>query len=365
MSADWNAGVLISSSWHGLESVEELPDAETMIRRAEQTLAWPIGVTLESMETESGVTVPGQGVVATYADGSRRCHAAVSHRYHYLDPKEWRATVEAAARAGAKPVGAFSLGGEKGRFGRYTSPGGKILATFEIGETGFNGKGRFRNYLNMADSMDQSCSYVAGGSSIRVVCANTFSAWMGGDGAKAAKIRHTGSIHERAEALREAIESHVKGGQQIAELYRDAREVRLAKPDVEEILAELFPAPDKDGRKRSRALNKRAEVASAMTLEHNNEGPTLATVWNAATWTVDRKQDKDGTWGHREGRGGADTLEAMLFGGRGQRVEAVREVMVTILRPDGTEEAVPAHQAAAEGVDEAQIGRSLLGDMLN
>lgn len=355
MSADWYGGVLAQSSWHRLEKLGQMPDAATMIAKAEDTGAWPIDVGLETMTTESGLAVPGHGVVATYKDGSRRCHKAVSERYHFLDPKEWRATIEAAVKAGAKPTGAFALG----------KNGSKVLATFEIGETGTNSRARFKNYLNMADSLDQSCSYVAGGSSIRVVCANTYAAWMGRDGNKAAKIRHTGSINERAEALREAIEQHVQGGETIAALYRDARESRLHFDDAEALLARLFPAPAEEGRKRTRAMNKRAEVVRAMALEENWEGETLASLWNGATWVVDRTLDSNGNAEHRTGRGGADTLEAMLFGSRGQRIEKVRQVMVTVLRPDGSEETVPAHQAVQDGADPAQVGHSMLKEMLN
>lgn len=354
MSADWYGGVLAQSSWHRLEKIGQMPDAATMIAKAEAEGAWPIAVELETMTTDSGLTVPGHGVVATYQDGSRRCHKAVSERYHFLDPKEWRATIEAATKAGAQPTGAFALG----------KTGSKVLATFEIGETGSNSRARFKNYLNMADSLDQSCSYVAGGSSIRVVCANTFAAWMGRDGDRAAKIRHTGSINERAEALRDAIHKHVTAGETIAKLYHDAREVQLHQDDAEALLAQLFPAPAEDGRKRTRALGKRAEVVQAMALGENWEGPTLASLWNGATWTVDRKFD-DETATHRTGRGGADTLEAMLFGSRGQRIEKVRQVMVTVLRPDGTEEDVPAHQAVQDGADPGQVGKAILADMLN
>lgn len=354
MSADWYGGVLAESSWHRLEKIGVMPDAKTMIAKAETEGAWPIDVGLETMTTESGLKVPGHGIVATYKDGSHRCHKAVSERYHYLDPKEWRATIAAAVKAGAKPTGAFALG----------KNGSKVVATFEVGETGSNGRARFKNYLNMADSLDQSCSYVAGGSSIRVVCANTFAAWMGRDGNKAAKIRHTGSINERAEALRDAIEQHVAGGEQIAALYRDAREVQLHQDDAEALIAQLFPAPDKAGRKRTRALNRRAEVVTAMAREENWEGPTLASLWNGATWIVDRKIEGEKAV-HRNGRGGADTLEAMLFGSRGQRIEKIRQVMVTVLRPDGSEESVPADQAIREGADEGQVGAAMLKEMLN
>lgn len=373
MSANWYAGsfAIGQSTWHQLESQVVMESAADMIAAGEQTGAWPIAVGLESMTTESGLTVPGKGVVATYADGSRRCHKAMSDRYRYLDPAEWRATIEAAVKAGAKPIGAFALGGETPPKGEsYTSPGGKILATFDIGATGING-GQFRNHLNLADSMDGSCSYLAGGSSIRVVCANTFAAWMGADGKSAAKIKHTASIGERAEVLREAIHEHVTSGESVARAYKDARQVVLTKPDLEELLNQLYPAPPESDKTkalaRTRALNLQLETGAAMLRPENVDGgPTLASVWNAATWMVDRKaNEKTGAAVHRAGRGGADTLEAMLFGGRGARVERVRQIMIRVLRPDGSEEEVTAAEAHAAGIDHGQIGRAMLGEMLS
>lgn len=376
MSSNWYAGsfAIGESTWHHLETQAVMESAADMIRAGEESGAWPLAVSLESMVTESGLAVPGKGVVATYADGSRRCHKAMSDRYRYLDPKEWRATIEAAVKAGAKPIGAFALGGEppqKGeRFFKYTSPGGKILATFDIGRSGVNG-GRFVNHLNLADSLDGSCSYVAGGSSIRVVCANTFAAWMGADGKSAAKIRHTASIGERAEVLREAIHEHVTSGESVAKAYMDARQVALTKPDIDELLNRLFPAPpEADKTKalaRARALNLQTEAAAAMLRPENVDGgPTLASLWNAATWMVDRSADeKTGEARLRGCRGGADLLESMLFGSRGARVEKIRQIMITVLRPDGTEEEVTAAEAHAAGIDHGQIGRAMLGEMLS
>jgi hypothetical protein len=359
MAAEWFGGVLNASSWHKLESVEVMPTAEAMIRRGEELGVYPTGVSLETMTTESGLTVPGQAIVADYLDGERRCHKAVSDRYHFLDPVEWRETIRAAVAAGAKPAGAFALG----------KMGSKVLATFEI-----DGSGDFRNYLNLADSLDQSCAYIAGGSSVRVVCANTFAAWMGQDGKRAARIRHTKSIGDRAEVLRGAIEDHVQSGQVIANLYRDAREARLARPDMEALLAELWPVPSdedvKDGKvsaaKATRAKTARMEAVVAMRRPENDEGPTVASFWNAATWTVDRTADaRDTPARPRKMKGDADALESLLFGSRGARIEKVRQTMVRILRPDGSEESVTAHTAAAEGVDLAQVGRAVLDDMLS
>jgi len=345
MAHEWHRGVLSASSWHGLESVESLPDAATLIRRGEASGAWPVELERLALQTADGLPVPGRAVVGRYLSGERVAYGAVGARYQALDPQEWRATVEAAVRAGAKPAGAFALRG-----------GSRVLATFEIGEGG-----GLKHHLNVIDSFDGSLAHSAGGSSVRVVCANTLAQSLAADGHKAAKLRHTGSINDRAEVLRGAIEQHVRGGEAVAELYREARKAELTRPEAEEVFALLFPEPAKDDKPTTatRRVNARRAAARAMCRAENNEGRTLATMWNAATWLVDR----DETGRTRPVKGGGDMLDSMLFGSRGARVEEVRSIVQVILR-DGTVADMEAPAAAAAGVSPDQIGRQLLDDML-
>jgi len=272
MSHEWHAGVLNKSSWHGLEIVRDMRTAHDLIRAGEETKAYPVAVNLESMVTASGLAVPGSAVVATYADDSRVAHSAVGNRYTPLDPKEWRATIEAAVKAGAKPAGALAL-----------RKGTRVLATFEI--PGGNGGTGIRNYLNLVDSLDGTLHFMAGGTSVRTVCANTLAASMNADGKDYAKIRHTASINDRADVLRKAIEAHVKEGEAVANLYRETVKAELSRPEAERIFDLLFPAAAEGDSKRmaTRKENKRAEAARAMHLPENNEGRSVATIWNAAT----------------------------------------------------------------------------------
>ncbi len=345
MAHEWHRGVLSASSWHGLESVEALPDAETLIRRGEETGAWPVAVDQLGIRTVDGLEVPGAAVVGRYRDGARIAYGAVGSRYRALEPSEWRATIEAAVRAGAKPAGAFSLRG-----------GSRVLATFEIGQ----GEG-IRHYLNLIDSFDGSLAHSAGGSSVRVVCANTLAAAQHADGHRAAKLRHTSSINDRSEALREAIEGHIQRGQEVSALYAEARRAELTRTEAEEVFALLFPEPDETDKPATatRKINARRAAARAMRRPENAEGKTLATLWNAATWLVDR--DERGQT--RKIKGGGDMLDSMLFGSRGARIEEVRSIVRVVLR-DGTEADMEAPVAAAAGVSPDQIGRQLLADMI-
>lgn len=349
MSHEWTNGVLTQSSWHGLESVQSMETAGDLIRAGERSNAYPMAIALEGMRTSTGLDVPGSAVVATYADESRIAHAAVGRKYTPLDPKEWRATIEAAVKAGAKPAGAFSLRG-----------GSRVLATFEIGNT--SGRSGIASYLNLVDSLDGSLHFQAGGTSIRTVCANTLSASFSRDGKGYARIRHTASINDRSEVLRTAIEAHVKGGEKVAKLYADAKAASLSRPDAIAVMELLFPDAAEGDSKRlaTRKANTRAEAAASMRRAENNEGASLATIWNAATWLIDR----DSKGAAKSARGGADKLDSLLFGSRSKRVEAVRNVIEVVLR-DGTIEHMTADVAhKSHGIDHGQIGRSMLDGML-
>lgn len=347
MAHEWYSGVLNQSSWHGLESVESLPDAATLIRRGEETGAYPLAINLRDMRTTDGLEVPGKAVVASYLDGKQIAHSAVGDRYRPLDPREWRATIEAAVKVGAKPAGCFALRG-----------GSRILATFEI-PGGNDGTG-LRNYFTIFDSMDGSLGHGAGGSTVRTVCANTLAAAMREGGF--AFARHTASINDKAEDLRKAIEQHIKSGETVRELYKAAKETRLAKPDAEALFDTLFPRADKDATPQlaTRLNNARVEAMRAMQRSENNEGPTVATLWNAATWVVDRTE----TGRAKKARGGSDMLDSMLFGSRGKRVEEIRALMVDVLMKDGTVKQMEAPEAVAHGIDHRQMGKQLLADLL-
>jgi len=343
-----NAAVFTASTWHGLEELRGMETAADLIRAGEECFAFPTKISLEEMITSSGLVVPGSAVVAEYLNKERICHAAMGARYTQLDPVEWRATIEAAVAAGAKPAGAFALG----------LRGSKVLATFEI--PGGNGGTSIRNYLNLIDSLDGSSAFVVGGTSIRTVCANTVAMSMAKDGAGMAKVRHTSSINEKADALREAIQLHVENGEKVAGLYRTARDTQLSRVEADTIFEMLFPSA-KEGdsqRKATRKTNLRAAAARSMRREENSEGATLATMWNGATWMIDRDENGEA----RSARGGADRIESMLFGSRGKRVEEVRNIIEVVLA-DGSVEAMEVSEASALGVDDAQIGRKLMEDM--
>lgn len=316
MAHEWHSGVLNASSWHGLEVVKSMTTALDLISAGIDSKAYPLRVDLEKMKTVTGHDVPGAAVVATYAGQSRIVHGTVGARYTPLDLNEWRETIIAAVAAGARPAGAFALRG-----------GSRVLATFEL--PGQDGE-EIRSYLNIVDSLDGSLQFMAGGTSIRTVCANTLSMSFAADGHGYAKIRHTASINDRAASVRSAIDAHLTEGKTVAELYRGARDMKLSKDDAMQIFGALFPvAEDGDTKTMTTRLeNDRAEATAAMKRPENFAGSTLATLWNAATWTVDR----DANGAAKAARGDSDKLDSLLFGTRGKRIAEVRGIIESVLK---------------------------------
>jgi hypothetical protein len=328
-----------------------MSDDKAMIAHGEQSGAWPTAIRFADVfaTSQDGRTLqaPGQGLIASYlnpSDHPDACLAVVGDRYRATTPEEWRSLVKAAVAAGAKPTGCFSL-----------RDGARVLATFEIGQS--NG---LRTQLVMADAFDGTMRLTAGFTSIRVVCANTLSAAMSSDGAGMAQLRHTASLETKVNVLSESIGQAVVNGDKVRDAYHKAEALKLTTDQAMNVFDLLFPKADKDDGKAAitRADNARADARRAMANPVNQAGPTLATLWNAATYLVDREVDGSA----RKTRGGS-AIDSLLFGSRGNRITEVQTMIDVILR-DGSVQSVPASEALAMGAPADVVGRNVLADMI-
>lgn len=348
MAHQWDRGVLNASSWHGLEEVGAMAGAAEMIANGERSGAWPVALGVESLFTHAGLLAPAKAIVGGYAAHPDRVLGVVGSRFRATACEEWRELVRAADAAGAKPTGAFSL-----------CEGSRVLATFEVGTN--NG---LKTQLLLVDAFDGSLRLTCGFTTVRVVCANTMSAAMRQDGGAMAQIRHTASLEQKVKLLGAGIEDAIAAGTRVKDAYEAAKNTVLNREQARAIFDALFPeAVEGDSKgKVTRAENARDEARRAAALPVNREGDrpgNLATIWNAATYLVDRNLDGSA----RKTRGESDALDSLLFGSRAERVQEIETKICLVMR-DGTEALVSGPQAVAMGVDPKDVGRKLLEDML-
>jgi len=348
MSHEWDRGVLAKSSWHGLEEIGTFTNGLSLIEHGEESGALP--VELEAgvpLSTPDGLIANVTAIVARYRNHTARVVGAVGGRYRHTTPGEFRELVHAIADAGATPTGIFSL-----------REGSRVVATFEVSEQ--DGK---KINLIIADAFDGSMKLMVGFTVIDVVCSNTLAAAFRSDGEEWAKIRHTASLEDKIQDLIANIPAAIKSGESVAALHEAAAKKRLTAKQAHAALDLLAPLADEDAsqRAKTRAENRRAELLAACALpinRRNNPKGSLATLWNAATYVVDRRED--GTT--RETRGG-ELLDSMLFGSRGKRVEEIQHI-VEIIMADGSVQEMTVSEATTAGVDSKQLGAGILEAML-
>jgi hypothetical protein len=315
---EWDRGVLNASSWHGLEEIGTFTDAESMLMHGYASGAWPLSIEKEALRTVSGVNLDSHvSITASYQAHPTRSVGVVQGRYHHTEPSKWAELCRAATLAGAKPTGAFSL-----------REGSIILATFEV-----NGRNDgIATNLMICDSFNGSQKLSCGTTSVRVVCANTMTAAFQQDGAGMAKLRHTASLNEQINILRGNIGVALQTGEKLRELYRTASNVQLTRESAKAAFDALFPEAPADASKAAitRAENERTEARQAAVLAVNKVGSlpaNLGTLWNAATYLVDRKPDGS----KRETKGDSDMLDSLLFGTRAKRVTEIHDLISSIV----------------------------------
>lgn len=324
MAHEWDRGVLNSSSWHGLEEIGTFRTAQDAIDHGERSGAYPVTLAYEGLYTEtSRLKSRSTEIVGFYRDTGPRAIGTVGGRFQATTPEEWRSLIHAAVEAGVRPTGTFSLRG-----------GSRVLFTGEIGES----NGIKVNFV-LVDAFDGSMHLTGGKTPIRVVCANTLSAAMKDSGALA-KVRHTSSLSAKVQALEVAVQESIEQGKSVKEMYHVAEDFFLGKADFGQLFNALFPEAPADAGKLAvtKADNARKEAWAAMLLPVNNAGRTVASLWNAATYLVDRKA----TGQTRECRGGADMLDSLLFGSRAARLDSIFTTVAGFLPQSTSRELVRA-----------------------
>lgn len=331
-------GTLATSSWNGLSDTGAMPDASAMIRTAEHSGAWPVALNYEDVATSSGISAPGKAIVASYEAHPSACIGVVGGRYRATTPDEWRTLISAAVAAGARPVGAFSM--------RH---GSRVLATFDI--TDASG---ICTRLLLADSFDKSFGLTCGTTSIRARCTNVLATVLHQEGTM--RLRHTSSLEQKVNVLAESISDAARMGDKVRRAYERAEATRLSGEAAQKAFDLLFPrAPEGSPTATvTRLENYRTDAMRAAALPINNVGGTVATLWNASTYLVDRNADGSA----RQVRSG-DRLDSILFGTRAKRIEQIQE-LIEVVMADGSHERMTVDRALECGVSHRAMAETFI-----
>ncbi|MAL83160.1 MAG: hypothetical protein CMF11_02240 [Idiomarina sp.] len=285
--------------------------ADAFIAKARQSCAWPTKVGLENGVTTSGLEFPGKAVVAAYADGSRKAHGVVGARYTPAGVAAWEETVRAAVQAGAEPVTSDIMGG-----------GANVFAGFKVG-----GDSGFTQFFHLLDDLSGHASLLHMGTTFRVICKNQQAQYR----PSATAIRHTASIEDRLDALRENMDDVIRAGHHSRRLYDRARDMTIDGDDVQAILHHLFPtADDATRRQASNARRQAEEVIRCAALRVNQDGPSLATLWNGLTYSVDRTSEGVDRAIRQTQSYTRTRAELHLLGSRGQQVRRYQRLVEAV-----------------------------------
>lgn len=349
-----------TSSWNGMKDVGEMATAADMISHGERTGAWPVKVEKVGMLTlpaadgghhRGDLTVRGaKAVIGHYADGKEKQVGVVGNRFRATRPEEWRSYVEAAVAAGAKPTGALAYRG-------------RVCATFDIGGNGI------RTVLVIADSFDSSLQLTIGCASFRPDCANALSVMMKRDKKEMLQLRHGASMAFKTKWLEAAIGRAVVTGSRIKDVFGQAEATYLDARLAKAVFDTLFPEAPKDAPERAKtkaeALRQAARAAAAMPINRVGSKPgNLGTLWNAATYLVDRKADGTARTLKGEDKGSEAMFDSLMFGERANRIRQIQET-IEIVMADGTIERMEVTKALEAGVEARQIGKKIVADLMS
>jgi len=320
----FDQSIVSSSSFAG---IVDAPRAglSAMIREAEMAGHWPVRLEHAPVQAvpEHGdpVACGEKSVVAYYPQHARRHVGMVSKRFRSTPPDEWRSLLRAAEECGAEPVSGASF-----------HEGSVTLATFRL-----DADKELANFLHIADSFDGSFALSVGTSSIRPRCTNALRRAM----RESVRVRHSSQLVERIAGLKGEIRLAAESGKTTRRFLEATEARRLSRDESQALFDALFPpaADDAPEATKTRAENARSDALRAASLQINNCGPTVATLWNAATYLVDRNAN-----GTPRATRGTDRLGSMLFGARGDRVEEIQSIVEYVMR-DGSIQSIPISEA--------------------
>lgn len=286
--------------------------ADDFIAKARENGAWPTKVSLEGITTSSGLVVNNKAVVASYEDGTRDAYGVVGPRYTPTGVESWEDTVRAAVFAGAEPKSCEIMMG-----------GASVFAGFEVDD----GNG-FKSYFHLLDDLSGNRAMRHFATLFRVFCKNQQAQFS----PHAKSIRHTASIDERMEALRDSIEDAIAATRSAKDTYDFALDIPVTGSEVNDLLHFLFPDPPKATQRVLNNIdNKRRDVIASAAHKVNNEGSNLATLWSGLTHNVDYHPDCSPRE-IRKSKNNRTLTEMHLLGPRGKEICRIYDTISNIIK---------------------------------
>lgn len=305
-------------AWHGLASV--LFDKDAHITTAEMLDAahlsnWNVTLEPVTFPDDYRVASPAFAVTRTNPfDKGTDVLGVVGDRYKVMQNEELFSFGDNLTDGGAEWESAGSI--KKGRqvFGALTLPSEFILDPQGIAD-------KTTSYLLVTTSHDGSASITACVTPVRVVCQNTLNMALAGT-KQSFKIRHTQRAEGRVEEARRILGLSVAHMDNFADLAKDLFETAITKKDFDEIVADLYPAPDHKGALTMHT--KKVDLIQALYLNSPTQQGITGTAWgalNALTERVDYFRGAGATEGIMAAASG---FEAGINAEKARILQAVR-----------------------------------------
>jgi len=157
------------------------------------------------------------------------------------------------------------------------------------------GPDRLERYLLLSNRHDGQGSVNIKFTPVRVVCQNTLSAAIGGQG-RSFCVRHDGQLHDRLDEARALIGMIHDTYRELAAAFEALRSHRLDRKGVDKYLEEVFPTPAKDAPPAAFARVARDRSAAKYLGEYGrgNDAPdvegTLWAAYNGVTDYIDHRK---------------------------------------------------------------------------
>jgi phage/plasmid-like protein (TIGR03299 family) len=162
-------------------------------------------------------------------------------------------------------------------------------------------------YLLLSHSHDGSLAVRAGFTPVRIVCQNTLSMAHGSDASKLIRIKHSKSVHENLENIREVMNLANQEFEATAEQYRLLARKDVSQADLRKYVRKVFKIED-DKEVGSRMKNILDEIVGLAEAGVGNGLPSVrGTYWSAYNGVTEYLS-------HQHGRTESNRLNILWFG---------------------------------------------------